>query len=139
MAALQTQLSQIAADRDRLAAQCERWFNAAVVWAADRLLNAPRLQQARWFHRQTRRRRAGTIGRWMNWLNHKDSPKTRADRARDTGDWELAARFYVDELSRNVYDPAIWVQLGHALKEAGKTSAAEIAYCKAAILAGRTY
>lgn len=43
MAALQTQLSQIAADRDRLAAQCERWFNAAVVWAADRLLNTPRL------------------------------------------------------------------------------------------------
>jgi cytochrome c-type biogenesis protein CcmH/NrfG len=70
----------------------------------------------------------------MNRANHKDSPRNRANCARDAREWELAARFYVDELNRNVYDTAIWIQLGHALKEAGKTSAAEIAYHRAATL-----
>jgi cytochrome c-type biogenesis protein CcmH/NrfG len=82
--------------------------------------------------------RAGPIGYWTNRVNHKDSPRIRANGARDAREWELAARFYVDELNRNVYDPAIWVQLGHALKEAGKTSAAEIAYHKAGTLSGDT-
>lgn len=134
MAALRTELSQLARDRDRVAAQSERWFNAAVVWAAGRLLSAPRSRRGRWFHRVMLRFRAGPMGCWMNRANHKDSPRNRANRAREAREWELAARFYVDELNRNVYDTAIWIQLGHALKEAGKTSAAEIAYHRAATL-----
>jgi len=134
MAALRTELSHLARDRDRVAAQSERWFNAAVVWAAGRLLSAPRSRRGRWFHRVMLRFRAGPMGCWMNRANHKDSPRNRANRARDAREWELAARFYVDELNRNVYDTAIWIQLGHALKEAGKTSAAEIAYHRATTL-----
>jgi hypothetical protein len=135
-AMLRTALSRAAADRDRFAAQSERWFNAAVVWAADRLLDAPRSRHGRWFHRARLWFGAGPIGRWISRANHKDSPRTRANRARDAGEWELAARFYVDELDRNVYDPAVWVQLAHSLKEAGKTTAAEIAYRKASALSG---
>jgi cell division protein FtsL len=138
LAALRTELSQLATDRDRLAAQSERWFNAAVVWAAGRLLSTPRLRRGQRFQRLMMRFRAGPINCWTSRVNHKDSPRIRANRARDAREWELAARFYVDELNRNAYDPTVWVQLGYALKEAGKTSAAEIAYSKAETLHGDT-
>jgi hypothetical protein len=139
LATLRTELSQLATERDQLAAQGEQWFNAAVAWAADRLLSTPRFRQGRWFHRLMLRFRASPTGCWISRINRKHSPKTRANRARDAGEWELAARFYVDELNRNVYDPAVWDQLGHALKEAGKTSAAEIAYRQAAALTGKNH
>ena len=124
------------AERDRLSAQSERWFNAAVVWAADRLLSAPRSQRAQWFCRLMLGFRAGPIGWLGNGVNVRGSPRSRADRARDAGEWELAARFYIDELNRNVCDPSLWLELAHALKEAGEIPAAEIAYCKAATLSG---
>jgi len=59
---------------------------------------------------------------------------TLADRARDAGQWELAARFYRQVLDRNPGNPPIWVQYGHALKESGelrdpaKLAQAEFAY-----------
>jgi hypothetical protein len=73
-------------------------------------------------------------GWWIERVNASGSPRIRAKRAQDAREWELAARFYVDELNRNVDDPAIWVQLSHALKETGKIPAAEIAYRKATTL-----
>jgi len=54
-----------------------------------------------------------------------------ADRARDTGDWETAARHYRTALGRNPDNPPIWVQLGHALKESGHLVPAEAAYRRA--------
>ena len=33
---------------------------------------------------------------------------------------ELAARFFADELDRDPYAAAIWIQFGHTLKEAGR-------------------
>ncbi len=60
-----------------------------------------------------------------------------ADRARDAGDWELAARLYGEALEREPDDPPIWVQYGHALKESGKLqdpeklAQAEFAYRRA--------
>src|SRR5262249_50997723 len=125
------------ADRDRLAAQNEKWFYAAVTWAADRLLGAPRSRRGRPFHRLMLR--AGRIRRSIRPANHKNSGRRLATRARDAREWELAARFYVDELNKNVHDPATWVELGHVLKEAGKTSAAEIAYRRAAALCGKNH
>src|SRR5207249_6356909 len=53
---------------------------------------------------------------------------TRADRARSTQQWPLAARLYRKALNRNPRNPPIWVQYGHALKEAGDLAAAETAY-----------
>jgi SAM-dependent methyltransferase len=131
---LRSELAQLATERDRIAAQSERWFNAAVVWAASRLLRAPGLRRRQAFHRLLLRLRARPIGCWINRANHKDSLRAQANRARDAAQWELAARLYVDELHRNAYDPAIWAELGQALKEAGKISAAEIAYRRVAAL-----
>jgi GT2 family glycosyltransferase/glycosyltransferase involved in cell wall biosynthesis len=62
---------------------------------------------------------------------------TLADRARDAGQWELAAQLYRKVLDRDPRNPPIWVQYGHALKESGalrdpdKLAQAEIAYRKA--------
>src|SRR6266436_6794996 len=56
---------------------------------------------------------------------------TLADRARDAGRWELAARYYQKALHRNPSNSPIWVQYGHALKETGRVAEAERAYRKA--------
>ena len=61
----------------------------------------------------------------------KPSLITLADRARDTGQWELAARHYREALDRNPRNSPIWVQYGHALKETGHVAEAERAYRKA--------
>ena len=61
----------------------------------------------------------------------KPSLITLADRARDAGQWELAARHYRKVLSRNPLNSPIWVQYGHTLKETGHLLEAERAYRKA--------
>ena len=49
----------------------------------------------------------------------------RADRARETGDWAVAARLYRTALDRYPRNAPIWVQYGHALKESGEPAEAE--------------
>jgi hypothetical protein len=44
----------------------------------------------------------------------------QADRARDACQWERPSRFYLDAHERDPDNPAIWVELGRALKEAGR-------------------
>jgi len=66
----------------------------------------------------------------------KESIITRADRARDFGQWQIAARLYRRALDRNPGNPPIWVQYGHALKEAGQRDA-ELAYRRALTYAPR--
>jgi tetratricopeptide (TPR) repeat protein len=62
---------------------------------------------------------------------------SRADRARDAGQWDFAAQLYREALDRNPRNPPIWVQYGHVLKESGdlrepdKLAQAEIAYRRA--------
>jgi tetratricopeptide (TPR) repeat protein len=53
---------------------------------------------------------------------------TRADRAREAGDWTLAARLSVKALARSPGKSPIWVQYGHVLKEAGRLDEAQAAY-----------
>lgn len=130
LAALRKELSQLTIDRARLTAESERWFNAAVVLVAQSPLSTSRLRRSQWLYRLMLRLR----GWWIARVNPKGSPRIRAGLARGARNWELAARLYVDELNLNAYDPAVWVQLGHALKEAEKIAAAEIAYRKAATL-----
>jgi tetratricopeptide (TPR) repeat protein/glycosyltransferase involved in cell wall biosynthesis len=64
----------------------------------------------------------------------------QADAARDAAQWALAARFYRAVLQRNPGNAGIWVQYGHALKEAGglkdpaRLATAEAAYRRALAL-----
>jgi lipopolysaccharide biosynthesis protein/tetratricopeptide (TPR) repeat protein len=63
----------------------------------------------------------------------KGSFISRADRAREAQQWDIAAEFYRKALDRNPDNPPIWVQYGHALKEFGNLPEAERAY-RAAIV-----
>ena len=67
----------------------------------------------------------------------RDTALALANRARDAGDWPLAARHYREVLARDPGNPRIWVQYGHALKEGGSVADAEAAYRKALELDGR--
>ena len=53
---------------------------------------------------------------------------TRADRAREAGEWQVAAGLYRIALDRTPNRPPIWIQYGHALKESGSPAEAETAY-----------
>src|SRR6266576_72608 len=64
----------------------------------------------------------------INLTHREPSVITRADRARDAGNWEIAVRLYRIALSRNPSKPSIWIQYGHALKESGNIADAETAY-----------
>src|SRR5271166_2970044 len=113
----------VVTERDAAAAASTRWFEAVVAVTADHNPLAPAAdgRHSRWrkvaVHLGGRRRRP--------------SPMALADRARDARKWELAARYYRDALDFAPTRAAIWVQLGHALKEAGKVTEAEVAYRKA--------
>ena len=50
------------------------------------------------------------------------------DRARDAKRWQVAVRYYRRALTRDPFDAPTLVQYGHALKEAGHVSEAEVAY-----------
>jgi cytochrome c-type biogenesis protein CcmH/NrfG len=85
------------------------------------LVRAPREQRSRWW--KLTRRSDGN--------RRRPSRIALANRARDSRKWELAVRYYRDALDLKPDDPGIWVQYGHALKEAGEVSEAEVAYRKA--------
>jgi GT2 family glycosyltransferase len=73
-------------------------------------------------------------------MRRKPTAVSRADRARDAGQWELAARLYRQALDQDPVNPPIWVQYAHALKESGelrdpdKLAQAELAYRRAVAL-----
>jgi tetratricopeptide (TPR) repeat protein len=56
---------------------------------------------------------------------------TQADRARDLGQWDIAAKLYRKALERNPRNAAIWLQYGHVLKESGDLEPAASAYRRA--------
>jgi glycosyltransferase involved in cell wall biosynthesis/SAM-dependent methyltransferase len=70
-------------------------------------------------------------------MRRKPNVIARADRARDAGQWELAAGLYRKALDRDPLNSGVWVQYGHALKESGdlrdpdKLAQADAAYRRA--------
>ena len=66
---------------------------------------------------------------YMPWSNARQIRRA-ADAARDRRQWRKAARLYRKYLGKPGHqdDAAIWVQLGHACKEAGDFKAASDAY-----------
>ena len=68
------------------------------------------------------------LPRAMRSRAYTSSARTDGDRARDARDWNTAIVHYRDHLELKPKDDAIWVQLGHALKETGALSDALDAY-----------
>ena len=124
------QVSDLPAERDRFALESDRWFDAAIVAAAERIV------QARQYRLKGRWRR---LARWLpvggsgpsERVPTRTSSIDQADRARASGQWERAARFYLDALWPNPDVPTLWVQLGDALRAAGKEPEAQSAYLHA--------
>ncbi len=77
--------------------------------------------------------------KWFGWLNLSNGRAQRelahADAARDIKDWGTAVQHYAAYVALKPKDWRVRVQLGHALKEAGNLSAAEMAYRAAAAAA----
>ena len=65
------------------------------------------------------------------WLRRKVNNRKIGDQHRDAGRWKDAAQAYTRHLARRSDDAAIWVQLGHALKEVGELDEAIEAYERA--------
>jgi GT2 family glycosyltransferase/glycosyltransferase involved in cell wall biosynthesis/Flp pilus assembly protein TadD len=84
------------------------------------------------------RRERGAMGRLRGRLRRRGirALVSAGDRARDAGQWALAAPFYRRALDRAPDMAPIWVQLGHALKEQGDYPAAEAAYRRSLALDG---
>ncbi|MFN3352206.1 MAG: hypothetical protein ACK4Z5_01250 [Brevundimonas sp.] len=59
------------------------------------------------------------------------SERALGDARRNVGDWTMAAHHYRAHLKRHPREFGIWVQLGHALKEAGRYDDADAAYREA--------
>jgi len=133
LTSIRDEVARLAAERDRVALQSARWFDAAIVAPAERILQRRRSRPERGLRSFANRLRSGA------WLpsgggQEREEPRHRADRARDAHQWERAARFYLDVLAQEPDDPAIWVELGRALKEAGKDLEAQFAERAAAEL-----
>ncbi len=74
---------------------------------------------ANWFGKFNSRTRSGS----------RSSPfRTIGDDARDRRDWPTAATAYAHHVAEHPQDLAIWIQLGHAHKEAGNYDGAMMAY-----------
>jgi tetratricopeptide (TPR) repeat protein len=65
-----------------------------------------------------------TIRQWR----HQKKSMAAARRASAAHKWEIAARHYCEAIDCAPRKAALWVQYGHALKEAGKVEAGEYAY-----------
>jgi SAM-dependent methyltransferase len=115
------ELSRLTSERDAFSRECARWFDAAILAKAEQI-PAPstvgRTRPSRGLARLFCADRASTAA-------------TIADSARKRGEWERAARFYLDALGSDPTVPELWLQLGHSLKAAGKSLEAEFAYRRA--------
>ena len=112
-APVEDEISRLTAERDGFARQSEKWFDAAILHSAERIFRTPHPRRGRGWRRLAQRFNAvfcPTSGESIQ----------RADRARTAGEWERAARLYLDALSSNPGASDLWLRLGHALDAAGK-------------------
>ncbi len=120
------ELSRLKAARDALSRESARWFDAAILAKAEQISRPPtlgRLRRLRGLARLFRADRASTAA-------------AIADRARNRGEWERAARFYLDALGSDAEVSEVWLRLADSLKAAGKSLEAEFAYRKSMALRG---
>jgi tetratricopeptide (TPR) repeat protein len=118
------EVSRLTAERDALTLDSARWFDAAILAKAEQI-SGPSA------HGRTR------VLRGLARLFRADRASIAAaiaDRARKRGEWERAARFYLDALESDPQVAEFWLRLGDSLKTAGKTPEAKFAYRRAAAL-----
>ncbi len=81
----------------------------------------------------------GWLSRATDWVTPKKNMIKRlvanGNRARDRRDWRAAAVWYRKVVEADPAYSAIWVQLGHALKEQGDRQGSEDAYRRSLALA----
>jgi SAM-dependent methyltransferase len=116
--------SRLTAEREALSSECARWFDAAILAKAELVLRTPRPSHGRGWRRLARSLQGGF--RRTNW-----EAIEQADRAKDSGKSERAARFYLDALSTTPGAPDLWLQLGQALEATGKHAEATFAFREA--------
>jgi FkbM family methyltransferase len=120
--------TEVVAERDRLAAEAAGWFQAAVAAAYIRRFQP----QGRARHLKLMITASGRFLRCSisrsRWERGPRTSLALADRAFNSGQWQTAARCYADVLEHWPNNAAVWVQLGHALKEAGRVADAEPVY-----------
>jgi len=120
------EVSRLTAERDALSRESARWFDAAILAKAEQISQSPTLG---------RTRRVRTLARLFR-AGRASIAAAIADRARERGEWERAARFYLDALGSDAAVPELWLRLGDSLKAAGKSLEAEFAYRKTMALRG---
>jgi SAM-dependent methyltransferase len=118
------EISQLIGERDALARECARWFDAAILAKAEHIAGTPGGGRTRRFRGLVRLFRSDCA-----------AAAAIADRAWEKGEWERAARFYLDALAEDPTAPELWRKLGNCLKSAGKYPEAEFARDRAAALA----
>jgi hypothetical protein len=115
------EISYLKAECEALSRECARWFDAAILAKAEQVLQSPRSGRTRTLSGMFRPGRS-------------PSPRALAAAARDRGEWERAARFYLDAIASDPEASELWRQLATALKAAEKPSEAEFAHRRAAAL-----
>jgi len=118
------EISTLIGERDALLSESARWFDAAVLAKAEQI--PPFLGRGR----ALRHRLLARVFR-----SGQSAPEVIANLARNKGEWQRAARFYLEALAFDPTTPELWEQLGNCLKSAGKSAEAEFAYGRAAALA----
>jgi SAM-dependent methyltransferase len=118
------EVSRLTAERDAFSRECARWFDAAILAKAEQISSPPTVG---------RPRRLRSLARLFR-ADRASTAAAIADGARKSGEWERAARFYLDALGSDPAASELWLQLGHSLKAAGKSLEAEFAYSRAAAL-----
>lgn len=118
------EVSRLNAERDGFSRECARWFDAAILAKAEQISRTPTAGRTR-----PLRTLAGLFR-----ADRASTAAAVADNARKRGEWERAARFYLDALGSDPAVPELWLRLGDSLKAAGKSLEAEFAYGRAAAL-----
>ena len=114
------EISRLTAERDAFSRESARWFDAAILAKAEQISQSPTLGRTRRLRNLARLLRA----------DRASTAAAIADRARERGEWERAARFYLDALGPDPGAPELWLRLGDSLRAAGKSLEGEFAYRK---------
>lgn len=122
-AARQEEANRAIAERDALAGEARRWFEAVLAITPDHHPRSQVRRRRRAWWREVARRLGGEAIRL--------SPIVLAARASDARKWELAVRYCRDALDLEPNESALWVQCAGALRAAGKFAEAELAYRQA--------